>query len=84
MDSDVATKKDLQEVETRLTGKMQEMEDRLTERIRDMQTEMLRAFYDWQQPVTKRLGHVDELAQRLSWVEERLAALERKQLGGKQ
>jgi len=73
MDSDFATKRDLIE-----------LEERLTEKMRDMQTEILRAFYDWQQPITRRLGRVDEVAERLSWVEERLAALERKQLGGKQ
>ena len=56
---------------------MADMESRLTEAIRDAQTEVLRAFYNWARPVELRLNRTDEVAQRLSWIEERIAALER-------
>jgi hypothetical protein len=51
--------------------------DRLTEAIRDSQTEVLRAFYNWARPIEIRLNRTDEIATRLSWIEERIAALER-------
>jgi hypothetical protein len=68
----LASKKDLAESEQRLT-------ETLTEAIRDAQTEMLRAFYNWARPVELRLNRAEEVAQRLSWIEERIAALERGQ-----
>lgn len=73
MESDLVTKKDLDAAV-----------EKLTELIRDAQTEVLRAFYDWARPVHQRLGHVDELAQRLGWVEERIAKLEHDKLMGGQ
>lgn len=51
--------------------------DKLTEAIRDSQTEVLRAFYNWARPIEIRLNRTDEIATRLSWIEERIAALER-------
>jgi hypothetical protein len=66
----LASKQDLAEAEQRIT-------DKLIEAIRDAQTEVLRAFYNWARPVEIRLNRVDEVATRLAWVEERLAALER-------
>ena len=71
----LASKKDFAEVRQ----DMKQMEDRLVEAIRDAQTEMLRAFYNWARPVDLRLNRTDEVAQRLSWIEERIAALERGQ-----
>jgi hypothetical protein len=70
MDNGLVTKKDL--------------EERLTEKIRDAQTRILRAFYDWARPGHQRMGHVDELAQRLGWLEERIFKLERDKLMGGQ
>jgi hypothetical protein len=69
------SKKDLAELRQDMTA----MEGRLIEAIRDSQTEVLRAFYNWVRPVELRLNRVDEVAQRLSWIEERIAALERGQ-----
>jgi len=69
----VEFKSDLAETEHRIT-------DKLTEAIRDSQTEVLRAFYDWARPIGVRLSRVDEVASRLSWIEERLTALERRKL----
>jgi len=60
----------IQQVEERIV-------DRLTEAIRDSQTEVLRAFYNWARPIEVRLNRTDEIATRLSWIEERIAALER-------
>ena len=77
----LASKQDLAEAEQRMNDKLAETEqriiDKLTETIRDAQTEVLRAFYNWARPVEIRLNRVDEVATRLTWVEERLAALER-------
>lgn len=67
---DLATKQDLAEA-------MQQITEKLTEAIRDSQTEVLRAFYDWSRPIEVRLNRTDEIATRLSWIEERIAALER-------
>ena len=55
----------------------QRLVDTLTEAIRDAQTEVLRAFYSWARPMEMRLNRTDEIATRLSWIEERIAALER-------
>ena len=63
-------KRDMVEVEERIV-------DKLTEAIRDSQTEVLRAFYNWARPIEIRLNRTDEIATRLSWIEERIAALER-------
>ena len=51
--------------------------DKVTAAIRDSQTEVLRAFYNLARPVEIRLNRIDEIATRLSWIEERTAALER-------
>ena len=63
-------KRDMVDVEERIV-------DKLTEAIRDSQTEVLRAFYNWARPIEIRLNRTDEIATRLSWIEERIAALER-------
>lgn len=79
--SQLATKQDLAHLQQVMTAQLQQgmadMESRLTEAIRDAQTEALRAFYNWARPVELRLNRTDEVAQRLSWIEERIAALER-------
>ena len=63
-------KHDMAEFEVRIV-------DKLTEAIRNSQTEVLRAFYNWARPIEIRLNRTDEIATRLSWIEERIAALER-------
>jgi hypothetical protein len=70
VNSEPATKQDLADAVQKLT-------DKLTEAIRDSQTEVLRAFYEWARPVDARLRHSDELVQRMGWLEERVANLER-------
>jgi len=56
---------------------VRQVNDTLTEKIRDSQTELLRGFYEWARPVDTRLRHADELVQRMGWLEERVAELER-------
>ena len=56
---------------------VQRITDKLTEAIRDSQTEVLRAFYNWARPLEMRLRPMEELSQRLSWLEDRVAELER-------
>jgi hypothetical protein len=51
--------------------------DKVTAAIRDSQTEALRAFYNFARPIEIRLNRIDEIATRLSWIEERIAAIER-------
>ena len=71
------TKQDLERLRSDTQQYLVELGDRLTETIRDSQTEVLRAFYDWSRPVEARLNRVDELAQRMSWLEQRIGELER-------
>lgn len=73
----LASKQDLAELRQEVKQDMASMENRLVEAIRDSQTEVLRAFYNWVRPVELRLNRTDEVAQRLAWIEERIAALER-------
>jgi len=74
-------KQDMAELRAELKQDMAEFEvrivDKLTEAIRDSQTEVLRAFYNCARPIEIRLNRTDEIATRLSWIEERIAALER-------
>jgi gas vesicle protein len=69
--------RELAETRIEFRKDLQETTDKLTEAIRDSQTEVLRAFYDWARPVDMRLRHADELVQRMGWLEERMAQLER-------
>ena len=84
VNSEPATKQDLadavQQVTEKFSRDLAETTDKLTEAIRDSQTEVLRAFYDWARPVDARLRHADELVQRMGWLEERVANLERGKL----
>jgi hypothetical protein len=81
----LASKQDLVELRAEFKRDMAEaiqrveerIVDKLTEAIRDSQTEVLRAFYNWARPIEIRLNRTDEIATRLSWIEERIAALER-------
>ena len=78
---DLVTKRDLEEATQQnkrdLAEATREITKKLTEAIRDSQTEVLRAFYNWARPIEVRLNRTDEIATRLSWIEERIAALER-------
>ena len=77
----LASKEDLAHLRAEFKHDMAEFEvrivDKLTEAVRDSQTEVLRAFYNWARPIEIRLNRTDEIATRLSWIEERIAALER-------
>ena len=75
-----ATKQDLAEAVRQMDEKLTETTDKLMEAIRDSQTELLRGFYEWARPVDVRLRHADEPVQRMGWLEERVAELERKKL----
>lgn len=88
MSSEAATKQDLADAVRQVTEKtsqdlaeaVRQVTVTLTERIRDSQTELLRGFYEWARPVDARLRHADELVQRMGWLEERVANLERGKL----
>jgi hypothetical protein len=57
------------------------MESRIAERIHDTETKLLKAFYEWARPADSRLNKtLPALDERLGWVEQRLAELERKNL----
>ena len=57
------------------------MENRLVERIHDTETKLLKAFYEWARPADSRLNKtLPALDERLGWVEQRVADLERKNL----
>jgi hypothetical protein len=73
----MASKEDLAQLRAEIKQDMADLGDKLTEAIRDSQTEVLRAFYNWARPIEIRLNRTDEIATRLSWIEERIAALER-------
>ena len=60
---------------------LEAMEARIAERIHDTETKLLKAFYDWARPVDSRISKtLPALDERLGWVEQRLAELERKNL----
>lgn len=59
---------------------LEEMETRLTERIDATETKLLSAFYGWAQPIEKRLRTMPLIDERLGLLEERISALERKNL----
>lgn len=65
----------------RIEEKMSAMEGRLVERIHDSETKLLTGFYNWARPVdiriNKQLPAIDE---RLGLLEQRIFALERKNL----
>lgn len=80
MPDDHVTKSELKQA---LAESEQRIVEQLTETIRDAQTDVLRAFYNWARPMDAKVRHVDELSQRLGWIEERVTALEKdKLLGG--
>jgi hypothetical protein len=57
------------------------MENRIAERIHDTETKLLKAFYEWARPADSRLNEtLPALDERLGWVGQRLAELERKNL----
>jgi hypothetical protein len=74
-------KSDMQQLRADVQSDMQQLRDELIEKMREMQTEVLRAFYDWARPVETRLRGVDELSTRLGLLEERVSAIERRNLG---
>ena len=90
-----ATKKDLQDLETRLRGEMTAMEtrivDALTERIRDTQTELLRGFEKFQGANNIRLRKLEanqsnldtSTSIRLENLEERVLEIEKKLILGR-
>jgi hypothetical protein len=86
MDSEYVTRQDLQstkqDLQNALAATEERIVDHLTEKIRDAQTEILRAFYNWARPLEARMKPIEDHAQRLAWLEERVAALERDKLMG--
>ena len=78
--NELATKKDLAELETRLDHKFDTLADRLTELIRDVETKLLTSFHGYGKGQAARM-HVLEVsdsatAQRLAALEERVLNLE--------
>jgi hypothetical protein len=60
---------------------LETMEARIVEHIHDTETKLLKAFYDWARPVHSHINKtLPALDERLGWVEQRLAELERKNL----
>ena len=72
------------EMRAELRGEMKEMHADLVEKMRDMQTEVLRAFHGWAGAVEIRLRVLPTLDERLGHLEERVAAIERRELGPRQ
>ena len=74
---DAETKQALEAMEARIMKRFEQTD----ERIHDTETKLLKAFYDWARPVDSRIGKtLPALDERLGWVEQRLAELERKNL----
>lgn len=84
MNGDYVTKQDLTAAVAQLEQGRHELRDELKEAIRDAQTELLRAFHNWARPIEGRVRRSDELAQRMSWLEDRISELEREKREGKQ
>jgi hypothetical protein len=67
---------------TAMDGQMIAMEGRILARIHDSETRLLSAFYGWGKPIESRLRVLPTLDERLGFLEERITALERKNLTG--
>jgi hypothetical protein len=65
-----------------MEDRMGAMESRILERIHDSETRLLSAFYGWGKPIESRLRLLATLDERLGFLEERITALERKNLTG--
>jgi hypothetical protein len=76
-DSDPATKKDLQELESRMDAKLEAVADRLTELVRSVETNLLTSFHGYGKGQALRM-HALEVSD--SAVIGRLAALEERVL----
>jgi hypothetical protein len=64
-----------------MDNRLVEMESRMAERIHDTETKLLKAFYDWASPADARINKaLPALDERLGWVEQRVTALERRNL----
>ena len=74
MDKD--TKQALETTEARIEG----METRILERLEQTETRLLSAFHGWSTTMELRMKSLPATDQRLSVVEDRLSALERKLL----
>jgi len=61
-----------------LNARMDHMHEDLVEKMRDMPTEVLRAFHTWARPAEIRMRKIDEIDQRMGWLEDRVSALERR------
>jgi len=74
---DNETKQALEAMEARIMARFEQTE----ERIHDTETKLLKAFYEWARPIDSRINKtLPALDERLGWVEQRLAELERKNL----
>jgi hypothetical protein len=73
---------DVKQAVTAMEGWMGAMEGRILERIHDSETRLLSAFYGWGKPIESRLRLLPTLDERLGFLEERITALERKNLTG--
>jgi hypothetical protein len=58
------------------------MQGRILERIHDSETRLMSAFHGWCKPIESRLQLLPMLDERLGFLEERITALERKNLPG--
>ncbi len=79
MPGDEATKKDLQDLEARLDGKLDVMEIRIGEvvheAVRDSETRILKAIFGYTETTTARQNGADA---KLTEMQERLKILERR------
>jgi hypothetical protein len=73
---------DVKQALASMEGRMSAMEGRILERIHDSETRLLSAFYGWGKPIESRLRLLPTLDERLGFLEERITALERKNLTG--
>lgn len=90
MSMDSETKQALEAMEARIIARFDQTEkrfgevdkrfDQLYERMFDVETKLLSAFRDWQQPIQTRLRTLPLIDERLGLLEERITALELKNL----
>ena len=80
--NEVATKRDLAELEQRLTKDMAGLEERLLEAIHDAETRLLKAFYGYMESAQKHFVDLDRndnsVRERLGTLEERINEIEKR------
>ena len=66
------------ELKTDFKQEMTELKDDLIEQMRGIETKIRTAFHNWPRPVEIRIRTVEQISERMAFLQERVAELERR------